>query len=76
MSSNTVLVLLDFSQQFELEIDSSYHNVRAILMQRDILVTYFSQQLSPHNQMKPIYEKKLLVIILVVKKWHNYLMCS
>lgn len=43
MSSNIVLVLLDFSQQFELEIDSSYHNVRAILMQKDILVTYFSQ---------------------------------
>ena len=39
----------------------------AVLMQSNLLITYFSQALSQRNQLKSTYEHKLIVIVKAVK---------
>lgn len=49
------------------------HAKRAVLMQEGRPLAVESNQLKRHSLRNPIYEKYMLAILHMVKKWHIYL---
>jgi len=69
MMTASVLALPDFEQPFEIETD-----IGAVLQQKGHPIAYISKKLGPKWQQLPVYEKELLAIVFVVKKWEQYLL--
>ena len=68
-----VLALLDFTKSFTMECDASGLGLRAVLMQDHKPIAYHSQALKGSKLSLSIYEKELLALVVVVKKWRPYL---
>lgn len=68
-----VLALPDFAEQFCVDADACGTGVGAVLQQRGRPIAYFSKGLGIRHQALSIYEKEMLAVLLVVKKWHAYL---
>lgn len=56
-----------------METDACDIGVRVVLYQKEKPVAFFSKFLGVKHQALSIYEKEMLVVLLVVKKWHFYL---
>lgn len=73
LTKSLVLALLHFSIPFIMECDASNVSIDTILMQNKWLITHISSSLKGKNLSFSTYEKKLMVLVLVVKKWCSYL---
>lgn len=71
--SASVLVLLDFTQPFVVEIDGSDRDLGAILIQNNHPLAYLSHALGPRLRGLSIYEKESMAVLLVVDCWCSYL---
>lgn len=67
-----VLVMPNFEEEFTLECDASKLGVGAVLMQRGHPLAYISQPLKGWALSLSTCEKEMLVILLAVRKWHQY----
>ncbi|KAF5471905.1 hypothetical protein F2P56_008668 [Juglans regia] len=76
VTSPPVLALLDFTKAFIIECDACATGIRAILMQDQRPLTFFSQALKGKNLTLSTYEKEFLALVLAVKKWRPYLLGS
>ncbi len=73
MCTTLVLRTLDLTKICIVECDSSGDDIGVILMQEGRSLSFKSSELKRSNLLKPIYEKEMLAILHVVKKWCSYL---
>ncbi|KAF5470266.1 hypothetical protein F2P56_010790, partial [Juglans regia] len=69
-----VLALPDFTLPFVIECDASGKAIRAVLMQRNRPIAYFSQALKGRILVWSTYEKELYALVAAIQKWRPYLM--
>lgn len=74
MVSIPVLALLDRSLPLVIEIDAFEIGLRAILPHKRHPIAFLSQKLSPPDQVKSVYERELMVMVLAVKKRRHYVL--
>lgn len=71
MTTTPVLALLNFSQPFVIH-DASGKGIGIVLMQQGRPIAYHSQLLFEKAQRESVYERELMAIVFVVKKWRSY----
>lgn len=77
LTSAPILSMPDFTKPFQVQSDSSDKAVGAVLIQyyddREHVIAYMSQKLSPTQQKYSVTEKECLSLILAIEKWRCYL---
>ncbi|GJT57984.1 RNA-directed DNA polymerase like protein [Tanacetum coccineum] len=68
MISAPVLKLPDFTKEFTIETDASGGVIGAVLLQEGHPIAFLSKTLSAKHQLKSIYEKELLAVVVALKK--------
>ncbi|GMJ02150.1 hypothetical protein HRI_003884200 [Hibiscus trionum] len=68
-----VLSLPDFSLVFTVETDASDQGVGAVLVHKGKPLAFFSKGLGARYRGLSIYEKEMVAVLMVVKKWAAYL---
>ena len=73
LTTTPTLDLPDWSHPFTVECDASGVGIGAVITQHGRPMTYFSAPLEGTMLSWSTYEKEMLAIVKVVRKWHHYL---
>ena len=69
-----IFIVPNFSKPFVVETDASSKGLGVVLLQKERVVKFLSQGLFDKAQNKFMYERELMVVVMVVQKWRHYLM--
>jgi len=69
MKKIPILAIPDFSKSFILETDASRTGLAAVLLHEEKPLGFWSKALSDKDQLKSVYERELMAVVLAVKKW-------
>ena len=73
ITGQPVLVFLDFSKTFQVRCDAREFASRAVLIQDNKPIAYFSEKLNEAKIKYSTYDKELCAVIQALKKWRHYL---
>ena len=73
MIAAPLLILPDFTKQFEIECDASGIGIGGVLMQEGKPIAYFSKKLNGAQLNYPVYDKELYALVCVLEVWQHYL---
>ncbi|GJV55450.1 putative reverse transcriptase domain-containing protein [Tanacetum coccineum] len=68
-----ILALLEGNNDFVVYYDASHQGLGAMLMQREKVIAYASQQLKPHEENYTIHDLELGAVVFALKIWRYYL---
>jgi hypothetical protein len=74
MSTAPVLGLPNFNEPFIIETDASGSGMRAVLIQQQHPICYYSKEFCPRLLQASTYVRELCAITSAVKKWRTYLL--
>ncbi|MCI28819.1 Ty-3/Gypsy retrotransposon polyprotein [Trifolium medium] len=74
ITSTPVLILLDFSQLFALEINASGSGIGVVLRQQGHHIAYISKKLGPNVQKQSTYMREFRPITKALAKFRHYLL--
>lgn len=73
LSSTPVLALPDFTKPFTVECDASDSGIGAVLSQEGHPIEFLRKPLTPKHQALLVYDKEMMAVVFVVRKWRSYL---
>ncbi|GJW04512.1 putative reverse transcriptase domain-containing protein [Tanacetum coccineum] len=73
LCSAPILALPEGSEDFIVDCDASIKGLGAVLMQREKVITYASQQLKIHEKNYTTHDLELGAIVFTLKIWRHYL---
>jgi len=73
MTQSPVLAFLDFSKTFVVETDACDSGVGAVLIQEGRPLAYISQGVASKHLGLSVYDRELIVVLVVVDRWRRYL---
>nr|GEX97982.1 putative reverse transcriptase domain-containing protein [Tanacetum cinerariifolium] len=68
-----ILALPEGNDDFVIYYDVSIQGLRAVLMQREKVIAYASQQLKPHEENYTTHDLELGAVMFALKIWRHYL---
>ncbi|GJR35819.1 putative reverse transcriptase domain-containing protein [Tanacetum coccineum] len=68
-----ILALSEGNDNFVVYCDASHQGSRAVLMQREKVIAYASQQLKPNEENYTTYDLELGAVLFALKIWRHYL---
>ncbi|GKB18779.1 putative reverse transcriptase domain-containing protein, partial [Tanacetum coccineum] len=68
-----ILALLEGNNDFVVYCDASHQGLRAVLMQREKVITYASRQLMPYEENYTTHDLELRAVVFALKIWRHYL---
>ncbi|GJS42410.1 ty3-gypsy retrotransposon protein [Tanacetum coccineum] len=74
LSNAPLLSLPNFEQVFMIEADVSEDGIRAVLMQENRSISYFSLKLGQRMRVAATYQKELFAIVEAIYKWRRSLL--
>nr|GEV52740.1 putative reverse transcriptase domain-containing protein [Tanacetum cinerariifolium] len=68
-----ILVLPEGNDDFVVYFDASHQVLGAVLMQREKVIAYASQQLKPHEENYTTHDLELGAVVFALKIWRHYM---
>ncbi|GKB85313.1 putative reverse transcriptase domain-containing protein [Tanacetum coccineum] len=68
-----ILALPEGNDKFVIYCDASHQGLGAVLMQREKVIAYASQQLKPHEENYTTHDLELGAVVFALKIWRHYL---
>jgi RNase H-like domain found in reverse transcriptase len=74
ISKETLLSYSDFSQPFDLHAEASHSPLGSVLSKQNRPISFYSRKLNPAQTRYKTTERKLLVIVEIIKEFRNILL--
>nr|GEX93500.1 putative reverse transcriptase domain-containing protein [Tanacetum cinerariifolium]GEX98429.1 putative reverse transcriptase domain-containing protein [Tanacetum cinerariifolium] len=68
-----ILALPEGNNDFVVYCDASFHDLRAVLMQKEKVIAYASRQLKPNKENYTTYDLELGAVVFALEIWRHYL---
>jgi hypothetical protein len=73
LTSAPVLVLPDWTKEFDIYCDASHQGLGCVSMQEGQVVCYASWKLRKHAENYPTHDLELVAVVHALKIWRHYL---
>ena len=73
LTTTPVLTLPDDNNDYVIYSDASVKDMGCVLIQNEMVISYLSRQLKPHERNYPTHDLELAGVVFALKVWRHYL---